>query len=384
MFMAVVMLFCTASVATYALPTEEYPGHPGFYGTLETGCFGSDHHPLIYPITGRYLDHLLYQKSEYDTPEFYIWYQGISNSDRYTDVGYFAYRWYDYHVLGDPEIWPEEYRNYFNEILPGKTVFVNSHIKAEDGSAKPKYRVDDCSFDGRTMTAVLSADYQIEYNFESLYDGFSLEGYYNRTTGDDFSMMPVLFFTDKNGDDIVHIAKAELESVIEPYYKYGAPSDTVRDEIFYYNYGIHPEDADGTAYDGTTTETVVFDMPAFYDPDKHSIILCFDEISTGENDAEWFCNPYRITEDGAYADTTIPDSTVKPTPTPTPEPEPQPVHGDVNPDGKVNITDASLMLKYVAGWNITVDVVLADLNQNGRVDISDASICLKLITGWKV
>ena len=58
---------------------------------------------------------------------------------------------------------------------------------------------------------------------------------------------------------------------------------------------------------------------------------------------------------------------------------------DANTDGKINLTDASLMLKYIAGWDgIELNVSLCDLSGNGRIDLMDVSIILKIIAGWKV
>lgn len=63
-----------------------------------------------------------------------------------------------------------------------------------------------------------------------------------------------------------------------------------------------------------------------------------------------------------------------PTTPPTNPPQPPPSGADLNGDGKVNITDLSILLSV---WG-TADP-RADLNKNGKVDIADLSI---LLSGW--
>ena len=60
--------------------------------------------------------------------------------------------------------------------------------------------------------------------------------------------------------------------------------------------------------------------------------------------------------------------------------------GDVNEDGFINLTDASLLLKYLAGWNVDVednDLDHNDFNRDGKVNIDDVSLMLKYIAGWR-
>ncbi|MGN0631145.1 MAG: dockerin type I repeat-containing protein, partial [Ruminococcus sp.] len=70
----------------------------------------------------------------------------------------------------------------------------------------------------------------------------------------------------------------------------------------------------------------------------------------------------------------------------TPEEPQQETTGDVNNDGKVDIKDASDILKYYAGLTASVESselilkdasVLADVNGDGKVDIADASLVLE-------
>lgn len=60
------------------------------------------------------------------------------------------------------------------------------------------------------------------------------------------------------------------------------------------------------------------------------------------------------------------------------------VYGDVNGDGEVDLSDASLVLKYIADWDLTLDLDAADANGDGKVTLSDVSLILKYLSGWDV
>lgn len=60
------------------------------------------------------------------------------------------------------------------------------------------------------------------------------------------------------------------------------------------------------------------------------------------------------------------------------------VYGDANGDGEVNLNDASLVLKYIADWDLTLDLDAADANGDGKVTLSDVSLILKYLSGWDV
>lgn len=61
-----------------------------------------------------------------------------------------------------------------------------------------------------------------------------------------------------------------------------------------------------------------------------------------------------------------------------------PVMGDVTYDGKVALADVSLILKYVAGWNVTVELSQAEVTGDGKVNLSDVTRILQYIAGWEV
>lgn len=54
--------------------------------------------------------------------------------------------------------------------------------------------------------------------------------------------------------------------------------------------------------------------------------------------------------------------------------------GDANSDGKINITDVSFMLKYIAKWEgLGVDPDVADVTGDGKVNLTDATKLLRYI-----
>lgn len=56
--------------------------------------------------------------------------------------------------------------------------------------------------------------------------------------------------------------------------------------------------------------------------------------------------------------------------------------GDVNGDGKVNSTDALIVLKYSVGLSVNAkDITLGDLNHDNKVNSADALIILKISVG---
>jgi len=58
--------------------------------------------------------------------------------------------------------------------------------------------------------------------------------------------------------------------------------------------------------------------------------------------------------------------------------------GDVSRDGNISISDASMLLKHIAKWDVDISLSAADADRNGKVNISDASTVLKYIAKWDV
>lgn len=60
------------------------------------------------------------------------------------------------------------------------------------------------------------------------------------------------------------------------------------------------------------------------------------------------------------------------------------LYGDSNEDGKVNLGDASNILKRIAKWDIDINSTASDANGDGKVTLSDVSLILKYIAKWDV
>ncbi|MBR4881495.1 MAG: dockerin type I repeat-containing protein, partial [Clostridia bacterium] len=66
---------------------------------------------------------------------------------------------------------------------------------------------------------------------------------------------------------------------------------------------------------------------------------------------------------------------------------PKIVYGDVNEDGNVTLTDATLMLQSIAKWNLegkTFNKVNADVNCDTNINLNDVAMVLKYIAKWDV
>ena len=60
------------------------------------------------------------------------------------------------------------------------------------------------------------------------------------------------------------------------------------------------------------------------------------------------------------------------------------LYGDANCDGKINLGDASLILKKIAKWNVSLNDITADVNADTKINLGDVSVLLKKIAGWDV
>lgn len=60
------------------------------------------------------------------------------------------------------------------------------------------------------------------------------------------------------------------------------------------------------------------------------------------------------------------------------------VYGDVNRDGGVNVKDVSMMLRRLAGTNVSPNEAAADVNLDGAFNVKDCAVMLKYFAGWNV
>lgn len=60
------------------------------------------------------------------------------------------------------------------------------------------------------------------------------------------------------------------------------------------------------------------------------------------------------------------------------------VPGDINGDGRENSVDGTLLLRYLAGWSVTVDDSALDVNGDGCVNSKDGTVLLRHLAGWDI
>ncbi len=61
-----------------------------------------------------------------------------------------------------------------------------------------------------------------------------------------------------------------------------------------------------------------------------------------------------------------------------------PIPGDANKNGRVDASDALLILQYEAGWNVTLDTDRADVDDSGATDLADALLIFRYAAGEAV
>ena len=60
------------------------------------------------------------------------------------------------------------------------------------------------------------------------------------------------------------------------------------------------------------------------------------------------------------------------------------IAGNADGNDKINLSDASAMLKKIANWDVTIDETAADVDGNGSVNLTDVATVLKIVAGWDV
>ena len=60
------------------------------------------------------------------------------------------------------------------------------------------------------------------------------------------------------------------------------------------------------------------------------------------------------------------------------------LYGDVNSDGSIDSLDVTLLMKYLADWEVDLDLQAADVNMDGVVDSLDATLLMKHVADWDV
>jgi len=60
------------------------------------------------------------------------------------------------------------------------------------------------------------------------------------------------------------------------------------------------------------------------------------------------------------------------------------IYGDVDRNGRVNLSDAAAMLKFISKWKVDICEDAIDLNWDDKKNLSDVSLIMKKIAGWNV
>ena len=58
--------------------------------------------------------------------------------------------------------------------------------------------------------------------------------------------------------------------------------------------------------------------------------------------------------------------------------------GDIDSNGTINLKDATRLMKYLANWDVEVNITAADTNGDGKVNLKDATHLMKYLAGWAV
>ena len=60
------------------------------------------------------------------------------------------------------------------------------------------------------------------------------------------------------------------------------------------------------------------------------------------------------------------------------------IYGDVNSDGMVTVADAVILARYLANWEVTLDLKAADVNLDDQVSVKDIALLRRYLAEWDV
>jgi len=60
------------------------------------------------------------------------------------------------------------------------------------------------------------------------------------------------------------------------------------------------------------------------------------------------------------------------------------IYGDSDRNGRINLSDVSMMLKHIAKWEVTPCSAASDTDMNDKVTLADVSSLLRWIAGWDI
>ena len=322
------------------------------YGTLETGIYGTTYNRLAYPITARFFDRInktTYFEPYYEQGHYDYWYnESYKNYTGEKLIQYMSGLWFNNYNIIDPEIWPDEYLDSFEDVLDGHQVVTSS-------SDVLKYRVDSYKWEGRVLTVNCSADYHIKkYNIRAEYK-YVREAYdYYLTADGGFSLEACIAVTNKSDGELVYLVKHSSFNLKPDYVcKPGTYED-----IPYTSSQLY------TSHSGTVTKSLKATIPEFIDPEKHDVALYFyDPKADTEISSLCFFNPHNISP----AVTDFPEN----------------IPGDANGVGFVNSRDVATLTPYLSGASVKISPG-ADFDGDGKVTASDLLLLRRKLAGADV
>ncbi len=60
------------------------------------------------------------------------------------------------------------------------------------------------------------------------------------------------------------------------------------------------------------------------------------------------------------------------------------ISGDVNGDGLVNNKDVGLLMRYLGGWEVTIDELASDVDRSNQLNMRDLALLQRYLNGWDV
>ncbi len=58
--------------------------------------------------------------------------------------------------------------------------------------------------------------------------------------------------------------------------------------------------------------------------------------------------------------------------------------GDVTNDGSINNKDLGILMQYINGWSVSINIAYADVNNDGKINNKDYGTIMRYINGWDV
>ena len=60
------------------------------------------------------------------------------------------------------------------------------------------------------------------------------------------------------------------------------------------------------------------------------------------------------------------------------------VYGDCDDDSKINMADVLILRKYLAKWNVKINLLNADCNADTKINMADVLLLRKYLAKWDV